>query len=87
VVRWPLQLRTIDTGDRFQPLGMQGKTKKLQDYLVDLKLEMHEKQHQLLLTNEDQILWVVGRRLDERAKVDPTEKFIYRISYNGIHGT
>ena len=86
VVRWPLELRTINTGDRFQPLGMQGKTKKLQDYLVDLKLEMHEKQHQLLLTNEDQIIWVVGRRLDDRAKVNQSEKFIYRITYSDVHG-
>ena len=87
VVRWPLELRTINTGDRFQPLGMQGKTKKLQDYLVDLKLEMHEKQHQLLLASEDQIIWVLGRRLDERAKVKQADRFIYRISYSGVSGS
>ncbi len=81
VISWPLQLRNIEAGDYFQPLGMAGKSKKLQDLMVDLKLEMFEKERLLLLTNHDHILWVVGLRLDERAKVSPDQKKIYRLQY------
>jgi tRNA(Ile)-lysidine synthase len=42
VVSFPLQLRPVEPGDVFQPLGMQGRQKKIQDLLVDRKLEMHE---------------------------------------------
>lgn len=79
VVTWPLHIRSIHPGDHFQPFGMKGKSKKIQDLLVDLKLERFEKERQLLLTNHDHILWVIGLRLDERAKVDPGTKQIYRV--------
>jgi tRNA(Ile)-lysidine synthase len=86
VVHWPLELRNIKAGDRFQPLGMHGNTKKLQDFLVDLKLEMYEKERQFVLTNKDHILWVIGLRLDERAKVRPEDRQVYRISYKRLSG-
>ena len=71
VVRWPLHIRSVHPGDHFQPFGMKGKSKKIQDLLVDLKLERFEKERQLLLANHEHILWVVGLRLDERAKGSP----------------
>lgn len=81
VVTWPLEIRSIQPGDWFQPFGMHGKSKKIQDFLVDLKLGMHEKNRQLVLTNDRHILWVVGLRLDERARVDLTGSHMYKISY------
>jgi tRNA(Ile)-lysidine synthase len=66
VVNWPLHIRSIHPGDHFQPFGMKGKSKKIQDLLVDLKLERFEKERQLILANHEHILWVVGLRLDER---------------------
>jgi tRNA(Ile)-lysidine synthase len=81
VIKWPLHIRSIKAGDHFQALGMQGKTKKIQDLLVDHKLEMYEKERTLLLSNDDHILWVIGLRLDERAKVKPEDKEIYRLTY------
>ncbi len=82
VIQWPLYVRNIREGDSFQPIGMNGHTKKIQDLLVDHKLEMYEKERVLLLTNGDHILWVMGVRLDERAKVKPGQKEIYRIKYS-----
>ncbi len=81
VVRWPLRVRPIKPGDLFQPFGMKGQHKKLQDLMVDLKKDYHEKAHQLLLCNEDHIIWVIGIRLDERARVNDGEDFIYKIDY------
>jgi tRNA(Ile)-lysidine synthase len=80
-VQFPLQLRSVEHGDSFQPLGMQGKTKKIQDLLVDRKLDMHEKGKVLLLTNDQHILWVVGIQLDERAKVNHGDAEVYVVAF------
>lgn len=43
LVPWPLEFRQARDGDHFQPIGMKGRSKKLQDYLVDLKLDFLKK--------------------------------------------
>ena len=72
---FPLTLRYWQAGDRFQPLGMQGRSKKLQDYFSDLKLSRFEKEAVLILESGGEICWVVGYRMDERFKIlESTEK-------------
>lgn len=78
-VHFPLTWRSIRAGDAFQPIGMGGRHKKIQDLLVDRKLNPHEKDKVSILASEGQILWVVGIQLDERAKVKPEEKKLYAI--------
>ena len=81
-VQWPLQIRQVLPGDHFQPLGMEGQTKTLQDFLVNLKLDHFEKRNIRLLLSGEQVLWVIGKRLDERAKVDDESRGeIYRVTY------
>jgi len=84
VVTFPLHLRPVEPGDAFQPLGMQGRQKKIQDLLVDRKLEMHEKSKVRLLTNEQHILWVAGIQLDERAKVKEEDEQLYLVTVKGF---
>ena len=79
---WPMTLRHIRDGDTFQPFGMNGKHKKIQDLLTDLKLEMYQKNKVLILENQEHILWVVGLRLDERARVLGDESTLYKITYS-----
>ena len=55
----PLVLRSPRPGDRFQPLGLQGR-KKLSDYLIDRKWPRILRDELLLLTSGDQIAWVAG---------------------------
>ena len=62
----PLVLRPWRAGDRIHPRGMGGKSKKLQDYFTDLKLSREERTRIPLLAAPEGILWVVGRREDER---------------------
>ena len=64
-IMFPLTIRKWKAGDRFQPLGMQGKTKKLQDYFSDLKLNRFEKEEVLILESKGKIVWVIGHRMDE----------------------
>jgi tRNA(Ile)-lysidine synthase len=82
VVTFPLRIRSIEQGDAFQPLGMPGKTKKIQDLLVDRKLERHEKDRTLVLTNPQHIIWVIDQQLDDRAKVKAVEKEIFLLKFN-----
>jgi tRNA(Ile)-lysidine synthase len=62
----PLVLRSWQAGDRIHPVGMGGKSKKLQDFFTDLKLSREERSRIPLLAAPEGILWVVGRRKDER---------------------
>ena len=55
-------------GDRFRPLGLGGE-KKLQDYLVDAKVPRDERDGVPLVCASWGIAWVVGHRIDERARV------------------
>lgn len=74
----PFQLRPWQAGDRFQPIGMGGKHKKIQDFLTDLKLDPEQKAQVCVLCDaEGRILWVVGHRLAEGAKLSSKEEKCY----------
>ena len=62
----PLILPSWRARDRLHPRGMGGKSKKLQDLFTDLKLSREERSRIPLLAAPEGILWVVGRREDER---------------------
>lgn len=70
-IRFPLTLRPMQPGDRFQPFGMKG-TRLVSDYLTDRKLSVVEKRRQLVLTDaEGHILWLVDHRPDGHYCVTP----------------
>jgi tRNA(Ile)-lysidine synthase len=66
---FPLTLRHPGPGDRFSPLGMKG-SKKVQDFLVDIKLPAADRGKVLVLESEGRIVWLAGLRMDERFKID-----------------
>ncbi len=61
-----LCLRSWRPGDVFQPAGMKGHRKKLQDYFSDLKVPRAERHRIPLLVAPEGILWIVGYRQDQR---------------------
>ena len=76
---FPLQLRKWQAGDRFHPLGMRG-SKLLSDFFVDQKMTTRQKEEcQVLTTADGQIVWVVGRRIDDRFKVTDKTKTILKV--------
>lgn len=71
LVRFPLTLRRTQEGDRFVPLGMQG-SQLVSDFLTNLKRNRFEKRNQMVLVNAaDEIVWVVGLRINDRFKITP----------------
>ena len=72
----PLQLRKWQAGDRFHPLGMKG-SKLLSDFFVDQKMTTRQKEEcRVLVTANNEIVWVVGKRVDDRFKVTDKTKTV-----------
>ncbi len=68
-LKYPLIIRKWKNGDFFFPEGMQGK-KKLSKYFKDEKMSLIEKQQLwLLCSNNNDIIWVIGKRQDKRFSV------------------
>jgi tRNA(Ile)-lysidine synthase len=65
----PLIIRAWQAGDRIHPRGMRGKRKKLQDLFTDMKVNGDERSRIPLIVAPEGIVWVVGRRQDERCAV------------------
>ncbi len=62
----PLVVRSWQPGDRFHPLGMKGRSKKLQDFFTDLKVPVALRRLVPVVAAPEGIVWVVGHRQDER---------------------
>ena len=71
-----LDLRLWKSGDYFHPLGMKN-SKKISDFLIDQKINCFEKEKQLLLTANGEIIWVCNHRLSDNVKItNKTESFL-----------
>ena len=82
-LRFPLRIRRWHEGDWFVPLGMSGR-KKLSDYLINKKVSMAQKSRQFVLLSGDDIVWVIGRRLDERYCITSKTERVLRIVRESI---
>ncbi len=77
-ISFPLTFRHWQNGDVFSPMGMQGK-KLVSDYFTDEKLSAQQKQTQFLLLANNTVIWVVGKRLSEQAKINSHTKNILQV--------
>ena len=78
-LEFPLEIRRWREGDWFTPLGMCGR-KKISDFLIDEKVSQPEKERQFVLVSRGEIVWVVGRRIDDRFKIKRDTENVLRIT-------
>lgn len=78
-----LTLRTWKPGDRLAPWGMVG-TKKVQDVFTDQKIPRSQREVWPLLSNHDQLLWVVGLRRGRDAPLTATSTRALGVSVHPV---
>ncbi|MFA7289570.1 MAG: tRNA lysidine(34) synthetase TilS [Melioribacteraceae bacterium] len=71
-------LKVWNKGDKFIPLGMKG-FKNVSDFLTDKKIPGFEKKRQLVVQNRNNIVWVVGLRIDNRYKINNNCKKVFKL--------
>jgi tRNA(Ile)-lysidine synthase len=67
-LNFPLRVRKWQKGDYFYPKGMKGR-KKLSKFFKDEKLSIPEKENIWLLCSQNEVMWIIGIRMDERFRV------------------
>lgn len=78
-INFPLFVRRWREGDSFYPLGMNGLRKKVSKFFKDEKMSLSDKENAWLLSSEDEIIWIVGRRADDRFKITTQTTQILKI--------
>lgn len=77
---FPLKIRRWRAGDKFTPLGMNGR-KKISDYLTDKKLTRTDKEQVFLLECENEITAILGFEISENYALHafPSEVLVLKI--------
>jgi len=75
---FPLILRNIQPGDRFNPLGVPG-TQKIKKYFIDHKIDRTERRQCPILLSGNEVVWLAGHRIGGHFKVTPTTRRVLRI--------
>lgn len=81
LLKFPLIVRKWQNGDYLYPSGMKGK-KKLSKFFKDEKYSLIEKENTWLLCSaENEIIWVLSKRQDNRFLTTTNTQNIIKISY------
>ncbi len=78
----PLTLRTRQPGDRIRLEGVG--TQKLSDYMINARIPADWRDRIPLLANDEHIIGICGRRVDERCHIRPTTESMWRLTYQKI---
>jgi tRNA(Ile)-lysidine synthase len=86
-LRGPLAVRSRRPGDTFKPLGMRGRGRKLQDFLVDRKIARGDRDSlPLVVDQDDRIVWVVGQSVAEDFRVTAPKQGVILLKARRLGG-
>ena len=85
-VQLPLSARAPKPGDRFRPFGMRSGSRLLSDFFTDLKLDVAQKEREVVVTTRNEngdevIVAILGRRIDDRFKITAATRTVAAISF------
>jgi tRNA(Ile)-lysidine synthase len=81
-IQFPLTIRAWKPGDDFRPFGMRGR-KKVSDYLIDCKRSMPQKEKTKVLCQGEQIVWLIGERIDQNFAIQINTYNILKLEFYG----
>lgn len=87
LLSYPLHIRPWKAGDRFVPSGMKGRSKKLQDYFMDLKIPVSQRRRIPIMDSPQGIVGVLGFRQDERFEANDRTRRCLVISIDEVSVT
>ena len=76
-----LVIRKWQSGDRFAPLGMNGKTQKLKDFLIGQKIPLFDKDDVFVLVDGKRIVCILRHRIADSVKITDYTTKILKISF------
>lgn len=78
-IKGDLKVRNRRDGDKFMPFGMK-KYKKLKNFFIDSKIDRYKRDLVPIITDDEEIIWVVPCRISEKYIIDSNTKNIINIS-------
>jgi tRNA(Ile)-lysidine synthase len=75
-----IYVRNRKAGDKFIPFGMKG-SKKIKDFFIDEKIDVNLRNEILLVCDKENIIWVVGYRMNNDYKITKNTKKALYLSY------
>ena len=76
----PLTVRPRRPGDRFQPLGMRGKSMKISDFMINQKIPQRARAGWPLVCCSAEVIWVPGYRLAHPCRVSEKSQQIVLVT-------
>jgi tRNA(Ile)-lysidine synthase len=77
---WPLMIRNMHPGDRFQPLGMKG-SKKVSRFFIDRKVPKYLRSRIPLVLSRGEIVWIAGMEIGQAFCLDPRSSRALEMEY------
>ncbi|RLD07344.1 MAG: tRNA lysidine(34) synthetase TilS [Chloroflexota bacterium] len=76
----PLTLRIRRPGDRFSPLGMDGQSMKVADFMINEKIPQQARERWPLVISQGEVVWIAGCRLAHAARITSRTKKIISLT-------
>ena len=82
-IQWPVMVRNIQSGDRFQPLGLRG-TKKVARFLMDRKIPRSQRDRIPIIFSGGEIVWIAGLEIGESFALREQSRQALRLKLGGV---
>jgi tRNA(Ile)-lysidine synthase len=74
-----LHVRPRQPGERFQPLGLDGRSARLKEVMINRRIPADLRHNWPIVSNDAHLLWLTGHQIDERARVTPLSQRVVKL--------